>query len=95
MKQDLTKLKRFYKGIVVHKIYKRCEDLGMIYTRKEIDIDIKKNADFPYESITDPRCTIEDMQNLIVWGFMLGDCYELNLNYPADELDNLINLNIR
>lgn len=73
-KQQIT----FYKSQIVEPIYKH---LGGKMTKKEIDKDIKINADFPYESTTDERCTTEDMQNLIVWGFIYGDSFGLELDY--------------
>jgi hypothetical protein len=79
---------KFYKGVVVNQIHRHLK--GKM-TKAEIDEDIKINAGY-FGSCKDG--SIEELQNLIIMGFMYGDAVGIFIDYPEDELDKLINLNI-
>ena len=64
-------------------------------TKQEVDKEIKINADFPFESCAHENVTTDDLSNLIVWAFVYGDEQGIFIDYPPDELDKQINLNIK
>lgn len=68
---------------------------GNPMTKAQIDTDIKINAEFPHTSCAHEDVESEDLQNLIIWGFLYGDQCGIFINYPEDELDNQIKLNIK
>jgi len=76
------------------KIYKRNLELNIGMTKKQIERDIKYNAQFPYESTKHKDVTTEDMINLTIHCDLYSDQFGLDNNFPPDEQDDQINLNI-
>ena len=80
----------FYKSKVLEPIYKHLKSIGSDMTKEQIDKEIKENAGFVGST---KEATTDEMQNLIIWGFVYGDQFDLNLDYPSDSLDEQINFN--
>ncbi len=83
------KLIKFYKGYVLREIYNVLKEDG--WTKKEVDERLKNNARIN-KSCKD--MTKDELGELIRWSFMFGDTLGLNLDFPEDDLDNYINLEI-
>ena len=78
----------------LEQIYAHMVDSGTTMTKKEVDIEIKFNAGFPFDSCAHKDVTTDDLGNLIVWAFLYGDTQGIFINYPEDEIDKQINLNL-
>ena len=61
------------------------------WTNEKVDSLLKYKFHLQLSKI---EMTNEELQELIVWSFQFADSIGLELNYPEDELDKLINLNI-
>lgn len=95
MKNTYTKRQIIFYKTCIEKIYKHItEGLGKEMTKAQVDEEVKINAGFPYDSCAHEDCDTDDMGNLIVWMFMYGDEWGIQLDYPSDELDKKIKLNI-
>lgn len=84
----------FYKGHCLKWIHRHMVANGSKMTLSEVDKEIKINAGFTFDSCANENVTTDDLGNLIVWAFLYGDAQGIFLDYPADELDKQIKLNI-
>ena len=87
------KLITFYKSQVVTPIYNKMIADGEDVTIESVDSVLKYRSGYAFTSTT--TMTMQELQEVIVWSFQFADSIGLELNYPEDELDKLINLNIK
>lgn len=85
------KLIRFYKGIVLQQIHSKLTKDGTTISIEQTDSLLKDFADIDLSTI---KMANEQLQELIVWSFQFADQIGLTLDYPPDELDGMIDLNI-
>jgi len=92
------KLITFYVSQVVEPIKRKmnqdAEGVGLEadYTNEMIDLLLKHNFEIDKSKI---EMTTQELHELILNSFQFADSIGLDLNYPEDELDKLINLNIK
>lgn len=80
----------FYKAKVLEPIYKVLKEEG--WTKSEVDQQLKRNARIE-KSCTE--MTMDELGELIRWSFVFGDDLGLDLDFPKDNLDDLIRLDIK
>ena len=85
------KLIKFYKGVVLTQIHSKLTKDGTLLSIEQTDSLLKDFADVDLSTI---KMTNEQLQELIVWSFQFADQIGLTLDYPSDELDGMIDLNI-
>ena len=67
-------------------------DLDADWTNEMVDTFLKHNFEIDKSKI---EMTTQELHELILNSFQFADSIGLDLNYPEDELDKLINLNIK
>jgi len=67
-------------------------DLDADWTNVMVDTFLKHNFEIDKSKI---EMTTQELHELILNSFQFADSIGLELNYPEDELDKLINLNIK
>ncbi len=87
-----SKLIKFYKGIIVAQVQKKMVQDGALVSAEEVDTLLKKYADYDFTSTKE--MTMEQLQELVEWSFQFAKTIGLEIDYPPDELDNEIDLNI-
>ena len=101
MSKASKRLITFYKSKVLIPIFERNNalitqcDIDVLgfgeMTKSETDMYLKEYAQI------EKSCSVmtsEELQELIVWSFVVGDSLGLDLDYKHDELDKLIQLNL-
>lgn len=87
------KLIKFYKGVVVSQIQQKLTKDGAPVSMEEVDTLLKKHADYDFTSTKE--MTTDQLAELIEWSFQFAKQIGLEIDYPKDELDDKINLNIK
>ena len=92
------KLITFYISQVVipikHQMNKDALQAGLVadWTNEMVDSFLKHNFEIDKSKI---EMSTQELHELILNSFQFADSIGLELNYPEDELDKLINLNIK
>jgi len=87
-----TRLIKFYKGVCLEQIHKKLVSDGNIVSTEEVDELLKHHADVEKSCV---KMSTEELQTLIEWSFVFARQINLQLDYPEDELDKKINLDIK
>lgn len=83
------KLIKYYKGVLLVKILDHLNEEGYGVTKEWLDTYLKSFV------VIDTSCvemSMEELQNVIEVGLVFAKELGLNLDYPKDELDKLINI---
>jgi len=87
-----TKLIKFYKGVVLQKIHSHVNIETYSFTIQELDIFLKDYAEVVGSF---SNMTLEQLKDLVEWSLYFGNTIGVKIDYPKDDLDNQINLNIK
>ena len=82
-----ARLIRFYKGIVVDQIYKHLNRDNLVMTFEQVDSFLKSHAKIDMSSI---QMSNEELHHVILKSFEIADAIGLELDYPQDEKDKLL-----
>lgn len=83
-----ARLIKFYKGVVLNKIHTH---VGNEFTIEELDVFLKDYADVEGSTT---KMSLEDLKTLVEWSLYFANSIGLDLDYPADKLDEQINLKL-
>ena len=92
MKPASTKLVKFYKGVIIPQIQEKISSDGAFLSLEEVDTLLKNYADYDFKSTKE--MTMEQLQELIEYSIQFAAEIGLSLDYPPDELDEKIKLNL-
>jgi hypothetical protein len=80
---------KFYKGVVLVKILDHLNEEGEIMTKEQLDSYLK---DFVKPDKSCIEMSNEELKNVIEVGLVFAKDLGIELDYPQDELDKLINI---
>ena len=83
------KLIKYYKGVILVKILDHLNEDGELMTKEQLDTYLKSFV------VIDTSCiemSMQELQEVIEVGLVFAKELGLNLDYPQDELDELINI---
>ena len=80
---------KFYKGVVLVKILDHLHDEGHEVTKEWLDTYLKSFVKIDTSCV---QMSMEELQNVIEVGLVFAKELEIDLDYPQDELDKLINI---
>lgn len=87
-KIEVKPLQRYYKGVILVKAYEELNKTGD-YTKKELD-DLFKYLCGVELSTT--KMDLEQIKTLCEWSLFHCQMWNINVDYPQDELDKLISI---
>jgi hypothetical protein len=83
------KLIKYYKGVLLVKILDHLNEDGELMTKEQLDTYLKSFV------VIDTSCiemSMQELQEVIEVGLVFAKELKLKLDYPQDELDELINI---
>jgi hypothetical protein len=83
------KLIKYYKGVLLVKILDHLNEDGELMTKEKLDTYLKSFV------VIDTSCiemSMQELQEVIEVGLVFAKEIGVNLDYPQDELDELINI---
>jgi hypothetical protein len=83
------KLIKYYKGVLLVKILDHLHDEGHEVTKEWLDTYLKSFVKIDTSCI---EMSMQELQEVIEVGLVFAKELGLNLDYPQDELDELINI---
>ena len=83
------KLIKYYKGVLLVKILDHLNEEGELMTKEQLDTYLKSFVKIDTSCI---EMSMEELQDVIRVGFAFADELEIKIDYPQDELDELINI---
>ena len=78
---------RTYKGRILEPIFKRHQELGYPETKEQVDTFLKSRVKINMSCI---EMSSDEIQELILQSQLYGDTIGLNLDYPKDALDDML-----